>query len=329
MKNHSTSWPRCGLCGKTQNLTKTPCCGNWICNDGHKYVLFSFARNSCARNHMHFTLCGFHHNEGHHGNWKECAVCRESFQTEMYVWYGTNEYNFERLEKPPQYEPTYCAACGTVIKLASDAYSIRPEGIFCEKCSNSKPRTMPVPGKTKNRTKRVSKRQLPANANPEALEIILSNAAQKRWRIAPTIAASEPAAHWLAQWRMDFGLRADRTQVALVTNIATLYTFVFTMKELGRGANFEKVFRARLSFALQGTPSLMNWQRAPLLFATGNPRMVIGSMNDMRHHISWKPIEHPRSDEDMLNGTPFLSLEGFFPEEAFSRKLAEANSASS
>lgn len=25
--------PRCGLCGKTKNLTKTECCGNWICDD--------------------------------------------------------------------------------------------------------------------------------------------------------------------------------------------------------------------------------------------------------------------------------------------------------
>jgi hypothetical protein len=25
--------PRCGLCGKTGRLTRTPCCGNWICDD--------------------------------------------------------------------------------------------------------------------------------------------------------------------------------------------------------------------------------------------------------------------------------------------------------
>jgi hypothetical protein len=42
---------RCGLCGKPKNLAQTECCGQWICNDEHKYVLFSYARNSCARNH--------------------------------------------------------------------------------------------------------------------------------------------------------------------------------------------------------------------------------------------------------------------------------------
>jgi hypothetical protein len=32
--------PRCGLCGKTKNLIKTECCGNWTCNDEHKYITF-------------------------------------------------------------------------------------------------------------------------------------------------------------------------------------------------------------------------------------------------------------------------------------------------
>ncbi len=38
--------PRCGLCGKTGNLIRTECCGNWICDDEDKYVIFSYARNS-------------------------------------------------------------------------------------------------------------------------------------------------------------------------------------------------------------------------------------------------------------------------------------------
>ena len=45
------SQPRCGLCGKTENLVQTECCGNWICDDEENYVLFSFDTNSCYRNH--------------------------------------------------------------------------------------------------------------------------------------------------------------------------------------------------------------------------------------------------------------------------------------
>lgn len=68
--------------------------------------MFSYARNSCHRNHNHYTLCAHHHNEEHDGEWKTCAKCRSSFTTENYVWYGTNEYNFEKFHDPPAYEPT-------------------------------------------------------------------------------------------------------------------------------------------------------------------------------------------------------------------------------
>jgi hypothetical protein len=27
----------------------------------------------------------------------------------VYLWYGTNEYNFEKLPNPPAYEPTKCS----------------------------------------------------------------------------------------------------------------------------------------------------------------------------------------------------------------------------
>ena len=98
--------PRCGLCGKKSNLTRTECCGQWICDDEENYVLFSYARNSCHRNHRRFTLCAHHHGEGHPGKWQDCPKCRADFETEIFVGYGTNEYNFEKLPNPPAYEPT-------------------------------------------------------------------------------------------------------------------------------------------------------------------------------------------------------------------------------
>ena len=130
--------PKCGLCGKTKNLTKTDCCANWICDDEHKYVLFSYARNSCRRNHGHYTLCAYHHTEKHNGNWKECAKCRSSFETEIYVWYGTNEYNFEKLPNPPTYEPTKCSQCGAIIILSDDEYSRLVKEYFCGACTRER-----------------------------------------------------------------------------------------------------------------------------------------------------------------------------------------------
>lgn len=129
------SGARCGLCGKTKNLTKTDCCGNWICDDEHTYQLFSYARNSCSRNHRRYTLCGYHFNEGHAGDWKVCPKCRDSIETEMYVYYGTNEYNFEVLTNPPAYEPTKCTDCGNVIVLSDGGYSTLGDDYWCARCT--------------------------------------------------------------------------------------------------------------------------------------------------------------------------------------------------
>jgi hypothetical protein len=130
---------KCGLCGATDNLVKTECCEHWICNDHNDYVLFSYARNSCARNHDRFTLCGFHKNEGHTGKWQDCKKCLNSFETEIYVYYGTNEYNFEKLIDPPKFNPTHCYACESVINLGEGGYCLSDGKYFCSlECSDSK-----------------------------------------------------------------------------------------------------------------------------------------------------------------------------------------------
>jgi len=126
--------PRCGLCGQTKKLTRTPCCGNWICDDEGQYVAFSYARNSCFTNHSKYTICAFHHHEQHAGRWQDCAQCRENGPLEMFVHSATNEHNFEKLENPPPFEPTHCAGCGVVIRLAQDGYTMREAKVFCEAC---------------------------------------------------------------------------------------------------------------------------------------------------------------------------------------------------
>jgi hypothetical protein len=58
--------------------------------------------------------------------------------TEMYVWYGTNGYNFEKLENPPEYEPTLCTVCGKVIVLGEDGYAQLGDKYWCEVCYRKK-----------------------------------------------------------------------------------------------------------------------------------------------------------------------------------------------
>ena len=134
IQKHRKDAPRCGLCGATSNLIKTECCGQWICDDESEYVMFSYAHNSCSRNHRRYTLCGHHFAEGHDGDWKTCQKCKDNIEPEMYAYFGTNEYNFEKLENPPDYEPTKCHKCGVVISLAEDAYARSSDGYLCDKC---------------------------------------------------------------------------------------------------------------------------------------------------------------------------------------------------
>jgi hypothetical protein len=91
--------------------------------------------NSCHRNRSRKTLCAFHFNERHSGRWQDCPKCRKDFETEMYVWYATNEFNFEKLANPPSFEPTRCAGCGVVIKLGTHGYSLGPGGYRCDACT--------------------------------------------------------------------------------------------------------------------------------------------------------------------------------------------------
>jgi DNA-directed RNA polymerase subunit RPC12/RpoP len=54
----------------------------------------------------------------------------------MYVWYGTNKYNFEKLENPPAFEPTLCVTCKKRINLGTDAYSVFGDDYSCEECTD-------------------------------------------------------------------------------------------------------------------------------------------------------------------------------------------------
>jgi hypothetical protein len=159
-----------------------------------------------------------------------------------------------------------------------------------------------------------------------SIEIILSAAVQKRWRIKPTVRASGSPIHWLGQWRVDFGRKPDRTLVALVTNTTTLYTFVFPERDLGRNHNFEDLFLLRLGFLLVDTPSLASWKAAPIAFVAGNPSMAVGAMNNMRQLMIWRgeaAAGPDEDDEEWINSTPFAALPEIFPRKELARRLAE------
>jgi len=53
----------------------------------------------------------------------------------MYVHAGTNEYNFEKLDNPPDYEPMLCSKCKKVILLGEGGYSQSGDEYWCPKCT--------------------------------------------------------------------------------------------------------------------------------------------------------------------------------------------------
>lgn len=121
----------CGLCGKSGSLARTECCGNLICDDERAYL-----RNGCRTRHDRFTLCGFHASEAHAGAWQTCWKCRDEFETEIFVWYGTNQWNFVKLENLPSFKPTLCSTCGQRIRLGTDEHTIKPDGRrLCGRCA--------------------------------------------------------------------------------------------------------------------------------------------------------------------------------------------------
>lgn len=52
----------------------------------------------------------------------------------MVAWYGTNEYNFEKMPDPPAFEPTTCQVCGGVIVLGDGGYAMSGGGYTCHEC---------------------------------------------------------------------------------------------------------------------------------------------------------------------------------------------------
>ncbi len=132
-QKNGSSKTKCGLCGSTKKaLTKTKCCDNWICDDVQTYEIFSYARNSCYRNHDRYTLCAYHCHESHQGKWQDCKKCKDSFDLPNYVNMGTNEYNFETL-KNPEKVTIACAHCNFIGHSVDEFAYQTSKGYFCAK----------------------------------------------------------------------------------------------------------------------------------------------------------------------------------------------------
>jgi hypothetical protein len=83
----SSPTPHCGLCFSTKGrFVQMDCCGGWVCDTEDQYELGSYDREGqCARNHRYGSICNFHFQEEHDGDWKECQACIGSFHPYDYA----------------------------------------------------------------------------------------------------------------------------------------------------------------------------------------------------------------------------------------------------
>jgi hypothetical protein len=125
---------KCGICGKAENIIQTPCCKNDICTDEHIPYYLNEPDN-CSQRHNRNTICGHHYNYKHEGQWQNCEKCKNSLMTEIYVWYGTNKFNFVKLDKLPKYELTVCCRCKSRIKLGEEGFLNYRNRYYCSSCA--------------------------------------------------------------------------------------------------------------------------------------------------------------------------------------------------
>ncbi len=116
------------------------------------------------------------------------------------------------------------------------------------------------------------------------------------------------------QWRVEFCKDWAGQNLFVVTNLATLFTFLIPRAQKQTRPDLERNFRTRLGFALLAGEPLLDWKPDQIIFARSNPRKVIGSMNDMIYNLQFEPTEALRQafpdldEEDNLNHTPFSAI---------------------
>jgi hypothetical protein len=167
---------------------------------------------------------------------------------------------------------------------------------------------------------------------PSPVELILSQRAAKSLRGRQLEPASDHPPHFAAQWRVELCKDWAGRNLFMVTNLATLFTFLIPRAAKQVRARLEQDFRSRLGFALLVGKPLVDWQPDPIVYARGNPRKVIGSMNEMIYNLQFPSTEafrraHPeQDDEDRLNHTPFSAIGSKnryeFPDKAWSAAIA-------
>ena len=133
---------KCGLCGETRKdlLEVTECCGLTLCNREDEYEMMSYSREFCSRSHRRYSGCGYHHGEGHAGDWRACSDCAaEQKKPGQLTWQDFNGYCFTPGTR--QQGDLYsipCSTCAGRIVQGVEGYAWSGNmGMCCMNCANT------------------------------------------------------------------------------------------------------------------------------------------------------------------------------------------------
>ena len=141
---------KCFICGAGEGEVKlgfTDCCNAPVCNNEDEYVSCSYSQDFCKRSHSRYTCCGYHGDEGHAGDWRECvhSECQRMRDVgegtaAARSWHSTNGFNLTpALESSlPQGSliTKPCSECKGRITPGHDTESTRGHGAVCVRCTD-------------------------------------------------------------------------------------------------------------------------------------------------------------------------------------------------
>lgn len=160
-----------------------------------------------------------------------------------------------------------------------------------------------------------------------ALEMISLNcSARVRERFGLKASSPEETAAWHEEWRLDILEPRRCGQGAIFTNYSTLFSFLVPSGECDSFDRIYRYFLTRLQFTLIDAKSSNTVDTGSPLIVAGNPRSVIGTVNDMKFALELEdeePRVRHRDPESFINRTPFKAIDYDVPIECFYRRAGE------
>lgn len=157
--------------------------------------------------------------------------------------------------------------------------------------------------------------------------IFLNCSAKARQRFGLKPSETTETGNWNEEWRLDVLDPPLCGQGAIFTNLSTFFSFLVPCEECG---SFEQVYRyflTRIQFTLIDAKSNLTVNVAPPIIVSGNPRSVIGTVNDMKFALELEDYESvvPSRDPEMfINRTPYKGIEYEYPVDCFYRRAQES-----